>query len=144
MASTGRDVWDDKGVEEVTSTEPAAGGTVGTVTVPSGVRYLLQGWYFKVVNDAGVADRALTVNIGDGTRTLWTATYGTLTASQTGEMVGFIGIPSNDTTGVAQCIAIPVGWELPAGWTISGTYANAEAGDNFEATRAKVKILPQY
>jgi hypothetical protein len=143
MPRNNNEWFGDHGLTYTTGADAAAGSAPAAITVPSATRWQFKALWIQVVNDANVADRTLTVNLTDGTRTIWTTTFGTLTASQTGVMVLAAGNFTDDTTGTYQLVHIPAELvdDMPAAWSFNFTYTNVQAGDNFAATVTHHKKL---
>ena len=134
MPRNNNEWFEDHGMKTHTGADTAAGSAPAEINVPTATRWQFKSMVIPVVNSAGVADRALTVNLVDANDVvLWTKAFGTLTASQTGTMVVSVGVFTDDTTGTAQLICIPpeLVEDMPATWGFTFSYANVQAGDNF-------------
>ena len=139
-----KDAFEDMEFTTTSGADTAAGSAPADLAVPTGMRWKFHHMIIPVVNDAGVADRTLTVDLYDeGDVLFWTKDFGVTTASQDCTLVISAGEFTDDTTGTYQLISIEPTLvdEMKAGWYFDFTYTNIEAGDNFGAVVVHHKQL---
>lgn len=135
--------WDAVPAQYYDGTSPAAGAEYALV-VPAGKRWLLLGWYFKFVADANVANRTTNVyvkNAASGKTHLLKA-YGNVTAGQTAELVGHVGVITEDIIGTFQLVSVPYDVELPAASQIITATGSIQAGDDYTEIQLVIKEAP--
>lgn len=148
MASTAKDVWDDVGVQEGVTADPAANTNPAAVTVTTGQRWLLISAAATMVTDATEANRYPYLEIlSDGTNAIdkYMATS-PITASLT-QTITFGGGATGGAIGDNLMYSIPIpvnGIEIPGGGKFQVKFLNIQATDNCGVMRYRYKVLNEY
>ncbi|HET9247699.1 MAG TPA: hypothetical protein VFO15_17985 [Xanthobacteraceae bacterium] len=120
-------------------TSPAAGANFSFVT-PGESTFALVALTATLVTSAAVANRAATLNVSDGTTTLWSVEAGAVqTATSTVRYSWVTEYPAFPTTIVGGALVVPMApTYLPPGFTIASSVALLDAGDQWSAITATV------
>jgi len=131
---------DGRGAMKSNITGSPAAGADWSQAVPSGVNWILRSIGAQLVTSASVATRSVVLNIkdGGGNIILQSAASITQAASLTFEYSFFNGAFSAAGPAAAQG-GLPAEFRLLAGWTISVTTTNIQAGDQWSAIRQAVE-----
>lgn len=148
MASTGRDVWDDVGVQEGVTADPAANTNPAAVTVTTGQRWLLISASATIVTDANAANRYPYLEItSDGTNAIDEYMATTPTTASLTQTITFGGGATGGAIGNGLMYSIPIpsrGIEIPGGGKFQVKFLNIQATDNCGVVRYRYKALNEY
>ena len=118
---------------------PAAGANF-VVTAPGEGTWALVALRATLVTSAAVANRAATLNVTDGTNTLWSVEAGTTQAASLTVAYSWVTeYPAFPTTVVGGVLVVPMApTYLAPGMTISGATALLDVGDQWQGITAQV------
>lgn len=125
--------YDPEPLEVVLGTTPAAGASF-SLTTPGRPGWLLVAVTFRLVTDANVADRAVTVDYDDGNGSLFGSNgFGAVVTANTTELFAFqanVGQAAWNTQGQAFVPLLPV--EFQGGQKLQINLKNVQAGDQLD------------
>jgi hypothetical protein len=125
--------YDPEPLEIVRGDAPAAGANF-SLTTPGRAGWLLIAVLFRLVTDANVADRAVTVDYDDGNGSLFGSNgFGAVVAASTTELFAFqanVGQAAWNTAGQAFVPLLPV--EFQGGQKLQINVLNVQATDQLD------------
>lgn len=126
-------------IRSITGTDPAANVQISEV-VPTGARWRLIGMRFNFTTDATVADRTVRVTPHDGANDLAILSMvGVQAASLSNRYTLSAGVNGEAVNANRGQIALGHNVILMAGWGISTSTNNMQAGDNYSAPQLHVE-----
>lgn len=122
---------------------PAAGAEF-TISAPGQGLWRVVSLAFRLVTDANVANRAVSLVASDGTTTVWRASASAVQAAGVTIDHGvYAGSSAALLTGSVAVFALPSdGLLLLPGWSLRSVTGNIQAGDQYSAIGALVEEFP--